>query len=192
MTLFILISLDRTRSVPGNKDSAPLPKRGSSEWTCTSWTDHLTVHSIHAISITLYLANKVSVAPFLRALLELLNSGRQPLDVNTLDTKLHQKEHVKQKRELKMKYRKMYWMLERNSKLTVYNKLLIYKQLLKPIWIYIVQLCGCTRPTNIDIIQRLQNKIVRSSNFPRARWSTQHARILRTTRKFSSAQKFNF
>lgn len=80
----------------------------------------------------------------------------------TLDTKLRWKEYVKKKcEELKTKYRKMYWMLGRNSKLTVYNKLLIYKQVLKPVWTYGIQLWGCTRPTNINKIQKLQNKILR-------------------------------
>lgn len=63
--------------------------------------------------------------------------------------------------ELKIKYKKMYWILGRNSKLTVHNKLLIYKQVLKPVRTYGLQLWGCTRHTNINTIQKLQNKILR-------------------------------
>jgi hypothetical protein len=45
----------------------------------------------------------------------------------TLDAKLRWKEHIKKKRdELKIKFRKMYWLLGRNSELSVHNKL-IYK-----------------------------------------------------------------
>jgi hypothetical protein len=42
----------------------------------------------------------------------------------TLDAKLRWKEHIKKKRdELNMKFRKMYWLLGRNSELSVHNKL---------------------------------------------------------------------
>lgn len=80
----------------------------------------------------------------------------------TLDAKLRWKAHVKKKcEELKIKYRKMYWMLGRRSKLTVHNKLLLYKQILKPVWTYGIQLWGCARPSNISRIQRFQNKVLR-------------------------------
>lgn len=80
----------------------------------------------------------------------------------TLDTKLRWKEHIKKKcEELRLKYRKMYWILGRKSKLTVHNKLLLYKQVLKPIWTYGVQLWGCTRPSNTSRIQVFQNKVLR-------------------------------
>ncbi|XP_039297989.1 polyamine-transporting ATPase 13A2 [Nilaparvata lugens] len=81
----------------------------------------------------------------------------------TLDAKLRWKEHVKKKREqLGIKFKKMYWLLGRTSKLSNYNKLLLYKQILKPVWTYGIQLWGCIRPSNIDIIQRFQNKVLRS------------------------------
>lgn len=49
----------------------------------------------------------------------------------TLDTKLKWKEHVKKKKEeLNIQYRKLYWLLSRNSELSVPNKILIYKQIL--------------------------------------------------------------
>ena len=48
----------------------------------------------------------------------------------TLDAKLRWKAHVKKKREeLGLKYRKMYWLIGRNSVLSTYNKLLLYKQI---------------------------------------------------------------
>ncbi|MGR0202193.1 hypothetical protein [Klebsiella pneumoniae] len=81
----------------------------------------------------------------------------------TLDAKLKWKEHVKKKKEeLNIKLRKMYWLLGRGSQLTIENKLLIYKQVLRPVWTYGIQLWGCTKKTNLNIIQTFQNKVLRS------------------------------
>jgi hypothetical protein len=78
-----------------------------------------------------------------------------------LDAKLRWKPHVKkQQEELKLKYRKMYWLMSRSSALSVYNKLMLY-QLVKPIWTYGIQLLGCTSQSNKNIIQRLQNRVLR-------------------------------
>jgi hypothetical protein len=56
----------------------------------------------------------------------------------------------------------------RKSALTTYNKLVLYKQILKPVWTYGIQLWGCTKPSNIAIIQRFQNKVLRAIvNAPR-------------------------
>ena len=80
----------------------------------------------------------------------------------TLDTKLKWKEHVKIKRkELDLKLRKMYWLLGRNSELSIGNKTLLYRQILKPVWTYGIQIWGCTNKTNIKIIQTFQNKVLR-------------------------------
>jgi hypothetical protein len=74
----------------------------------------------------------------------------------TLDTKLRWKPHVKKKQEeLYLKCRKMYWLI-----LSVYNKLMLYQQVLKPVWTYGIQLWGCTSQSNRNIIQRLQNRIL--------------------------------
>lgn len=81
----------------------------------------------------------------------------------TLDAKLRWKEHVKKKRtELGLKYRQHYWLLGRNSKLTIDNKILIYNQILKPVWLYGIQLWGCARNSNIKPIQTFQNKVLRN------------------------------
>jgi len=81
----------------------------------------------------------------------------------TLDAKLRWKAHVKKKREkLELRYKKMYCLIGRNSSLSLHNKLLIYKQILKPTWTYGIQLWGCTKQSNIDIIQRFQNKVLRN------------------------------
>lgn len=68
----------------------------------------------------------------------------------------------RKKEEFNLKYRKMYWLLGRNSKLSIYNKLLLYKQVLKPVWTYGLQLWGCASKSNTNIIQRLQNKVLRN------------------------------
>lgn len=62
----------------------------------------------------------------------------------------------------------MYWLLGRYSELSLYNKIMLYKQILKPIWTYGVQPWGCTKDTNIKIIQNFQNKVLRS--FVNAPW----------------------
>lgn len=80
----------------------------------------------------------------------------------TLDTKLRWKEHIKKKRdELNIKFRKIYWLLGRNSELSVFNKLTLYKQVLRPVWSYGIQLWGCACASNINFIQRFQNKVLK-------------------------------
>jgi hypothetical protein len=90
----------------------------------------------------------------------------------TLDAKLRWKGNIKKKRdELNIKFRKMYWLLGRNSELSVHNKLTFYKQVVCPVWSYGIQLWGCSSDSNIQVIQRYQNKvptmIVRNSDFHR-------------------------
>ena len=87
----------------------------------------------------------------------------------TLDAKLRWKAHVKTKRdEAEIKYRQLHWLIGRKSLLSTHNKLLLYKQILKPIWSYGIQLWGCTKDSNIAIIQRFQNKVLR--NITNAPW----------------------
>jgi hypothetical protein len=96
----------------------------------------------------------------------------------TLDAKLRWKEHIKEiLDEINIKFRKIYWFLGRNSELSIHNKLTLYKQVLRPVWSYGVQLWGCTSDSNIQVIQRCQNKVqtfivnavwcVRNSDFHR-------------------------
>lgn len=80
----------------------------------------------------------------------------------TLDAKLRWSEHVKKKREeLNIKYKKMNWLLGSKSQLSMRNKTLVYNQVLKPVWTYGAQLWGCASKSNIEIIQKFQNKVVR-------------------------------
>jgi hypothetical protein len=57
--------------------------------------------------------------------------------------------------------RKMYWLLGRRSELSMHNKLVLYKQVVWPVWTSGVQLWGCARKSNIDTTQRYQNKVLR-------------------------------
>lgn len=99
----------------------------------------------------------------------------------TLDAKLRWKAHVKKKREeLALKYRKLYWLMGRKSVLSTYNKILLYKQLLKPVWTYGIQLWGCTSQSNINIIQRFQNRVLR--NIVDAPWYFRNADLHRDLR----------
>jgi hypothetical protein len=56
----------------------------------------------------------------------------------------------------------MYWLLNRKSKLSMTNKILLYKAILKPIWSYGLQLWGCAELTTINLIQRFQSKTLRA------------------------------
>jgi hypothetical protein len=56
----------------------------------------------------------------------------------------------------------MYWILGRKSELSIENKLLIYKIILKPIWTCGITLCGTASNSNIAALQRYQNKVLRT------------------------------
>jgi hypothetical protein len=63
-----------------------------------------------------------------------------------LDSKLTWRDHIRTKRkQLDLRTRELYG-------LTLANKLLIYKTVLKPIWTYGIELWGCASKTNISII----------------------------------------
>lgn len=80
-----------------------------------------------------------------------------------LDRRLTWRKHIFTKRkQLGLKSRKMYWMLGRNSRLTLENKLLIYTSTIRPIWSYGCQLWGAAANTNVDILQRYQSKMLRT------------------------------
>jgi hypothetical protein len=75
----------------------------------------------------------------------------------TLDNRLTWAEHVKQKRQLLNTRRKaLYSLIGKSSKLSLKNKLLLYKSLLKPIWSYGIQLWGAAKNSNIYKIQSFQ------------------------------------
>lgn len=79
-----------------------------------------------------------------------------------LDKRLTWRNHIWSKRkQLNFKMSKLYWLIGRKSRLTLNNKLLIYKSILKPVWAYGVQLWGTASTSNIEIMQRFQSKVLR-------------------------------
>jgi hypothetical protein len=60
-----------------------------------------------------------------------------------------------------IKFRKMYGLLGRNYELSVHNKLILYKQVIRPVWSYGIQLWGCATVSNIQVIQRYPNKVLK-------------------------------
>lgn len=80
-----------------------------------------------------------------------------------LDRRLNWKEHISKKRkQLGLKFSKLYWLIGRNSKLSLNNKLAVYKVILKPVWTYGVQLWSTASATNINKLQQFQSKILRT------------------------------
>jgi hypothetical protein len=76
-----------------------------------------------------------------------------------IDRRLTWHQHIFAKgKQLDITPAKMYSLLRRKSNLTTSNKLLIYKAILKPIWIYGIQLWGTASTSNIEILERLQSK----------------------------------
>lgn len=81
----------------------------------------------------------------------------------TLDRKLNWRSHIWLKRQqLNLKLNNLNWLLGRKSKLSLKNKLLVYKVILKPVWTYGIQLWGTASSSNIEILQRFQSKVLRT------------------------------
>ena len=79
-----------------------------------------------------------------------------------LDRRLTWKKHIFTKRkQLSLLLRRVFWLLNRKSKLSLENKILLYKSIIKPVWTYGVQLWGSAAESNVEIIQRFQSKTLR-------------------------------
>ena len=81
------------------------------------------------------------------------------------------------KKELEIKLRNLHWFMGRNSFLSVHCKLMIYKQILKPVWTYGAPLWGCASKSNIEVIQLFQNKALRT--IVNAPWYTRNSDLHR-------------
>ena len=80
-----------------------------------------------------------------------------------IDRRLTWLDHIKAKRlQIKLKTLELNWLIGRHSKLSLDNKILIYNSIIKPIWTYGLQLYGNASNSNIELIQRVQSKILRS------------------------------
>jgi hypothetical protein len=79
------------------------------------------------------------------------------------DQKLTWKAHIQTKRtQLTANIRNINWLICKKYQLSMENKLLIYKTVLKPIWTYGIELWGCIKPSNTKILQTFQAKMLRS------------------------------
>jgi hypothetical protein len=77
-------------------------------------------------------------------------------------TKLAWHHHIFTKRkQLGLTLTKMHWLLGRSSRLSLPNKLLLYKIILEPIWTYDIQLWGTASTSNIEIVECFQSKALR-------------------------------
>jgi len=80
-----------------------------------------------------------------------------------LDKRLTWNPHTRLKRlNFKQRFQQLYRLLRRNSKLPLNQKLTLYKTILRPIWTYGIELWGSTKPSNIQRIQSLQSRILRT------------------------------
>ena len=80
-----------------------------------------------------------------------------------VDKRLTWNPHTRLKRiDLNRKYGLLQRLLCKTSKLSITNKLTIYKQILKPTWTYGIELWGSAKPSNIARIQRFQSKTLRT------------------------------
>jgi hypothetical protein len=79
-----------------------------------------------------------------------------------LDKKLTWRSHIKAKRrQLELRVRNMYWLINKKSQLSLENKITIYKAIIRPVWTYGIELWGCSKPSNTRILQTFQSKTLR-------------------------------
>lgn len=80
-----------------------------------------------------------------------------------LDKRLTWNPHTRLKRiDLNRKFGLLRRLMNSSSKLSLQNKINIYKVILKPTWTYGVELWGSAKPANIQRIQSFQSKVLRT------------------------------
>ena len=80
-----------------------------------------------------------------------------------LDKRLTWRKHIEAKKtQMKLKASKLHWLLNSRSPLKLEHKVLLYNQVIKPIWTYGLQLYGYASASNIELLQRAQSKILRT------------------------------
>jgi hypothetical protein len=80
-----------------------------------------------------------------------------------MDGKLNWREHIaKNGKQTDLQFKQLYWFLGRKSPLSLENKVIVYKVVIKPIWTYGIELWGCVSNSSIAILQRCQSKMLRS------------------------------
>jgi len=122
---------------------------------------HMKVNEIKSVQVTFTLKKNTS------SHVQLNNKQlTQPEEVKYLCIHLYRKltwrKYISTKRkQLDLKQRKLYWIIGRKSQLSLENKQLVYKAILKPIWTYGVQLWGSASNSNIQTLKRFQSKVLR-------------------------------
>ena len=77
--------------------------------------------------------------------------------------RLNWKAHITKKRkQTDLKAKEINWLIGRKSNLSIENKLLVYKAVIKLIWTYGIEFWGCASKSNTAIMQRAQSKILRT------------------------------
>jgi hypothetical protein len=67
--------------------------------------------------------------------------------------------HIKAKRrQLELKVRNINWLINKKSKLSLGNKITIFKTIMKPVWTYGIELWRCNKSSNTKILQRFNPK----------------------------------
>ncbi|CAF4921618.1 unnamed protein product [Pieris macdunnoughi] len=93
-----------------------------------------------------------------------------------LDRRLTWANHIKAKKtEATLKFKELSWLLGPQSRLTLSNKLLVYKAIIQPVWTYGIELWGCASNSNIEILQRFQNIALRTISC--AHWFVRNTEI---------------
>jgi hypothetical protein len=74
-----------------------------------------------------------------------------------LDHKLSWRDHnVMKRKQIELKVKELYWLLGRKSQLSIENKLLIYKTIIRPIWTYGIEIWGCASKSSQAVLQKAQ------------------------------------
>lgn len=76
----------------------------------------------------------------------------------TLDSILRCKEHVKKKKNLFNTNSTNFTRWQADLR----NERLLYRQILKPVWIYRIQIWDCCKKNDVELVQTFQNKVLRS------------------------------
>lgn len=79
-----------------------------------------------------------------------------------LDSRLTWRKHITAKREeIKIRFRNQFWLLRARNKLSLENKRLVYITVIRPVWTYAAPIWDCSAISNLQILQRVQNNILR-------------------------------
>lgn len=79
-----------------------------------------------------------------------------------LDRRLTWTKHIESKKiQIKLRLSQLQYLINWRSKLSLENKILIYKSIIKPIWTYGFELWSSACASNLIKIQRVQNRILR-------------------------------